>query len=262
MTEIAMIFPRELLPCFCSVGMAAYPTHVSGFGRLSISCSPARSQTSRSKTSCRVRCDASSLKSTSVSRRSVSVAVFLFNWCCSNPRDANAGSILDKYVKRKKLDPLEAYVPVVLLSQSQFKDLGITLEEDQPKFADCRSLLRSGPASSLRTNIRAVAQYASDDGKGKTAFDAVDQCLRALEDLDSLLLRASRKDSGATVESMKTKVTVAVSALDSLLQTVPSEVLEKGRAIADAYNMPSSMDPEPRKPLESDPDLLQLESLL
>ncbi|XP_068660892.1 uncharacterized protein [Aristolochia californica] len=242
--------------------MAAYLTHASGFSRLSVSFSLAPpNQTSRSKTSSRVKCDASS-EERSVSRRTVSVAVSLFHWCCSNPRDANAGSILDKYVKRKKLDPLEVYVPAVLLSQSQFKDLEKTLEEDQPKFSDCRSLLRSGPAASLRINIKAVAQYASDDGKGKTAFDAVDQCLRALEELDSLLLHASRNDSEATVESMKTKIGVATRALDSLLQTVPSHVLDKGRAIADAYSMPRSVDPEARKPQDSDPDLQQLESLL
>lgn len=32
------------------------------------------------------------------------------------------------------------------------------MEIEQPKFADCRSLLRSGPAASLRVNIRAVSQ--------------------------------------------------------------------------------------------------------
>ncbi|KAJ4846325.1 hypothetical protein Tsubulata_005915 [Turnera subulata] len=43
-----------------------------------------------------------------------------------------------------------------------------TLEVDQPKFADCRSLLRAGPAASLRVNIRAFlvgkleAKYGED----------------------------------------------------------------------------------------------------
>lgn len=32
-----------------------------------------------------------------------------------------------------------------------------TLEVDQPQFANCRSLLRTGPAASLRVNIRAVS---------------------------------------------------------------------------------------------------------
>lgn len=32
-----------------------------------------------------------------------------------------------------------------------------SLEVDQPKYGDCRNILRSGPASSLRVNIRAVS---------------------------------------------------------------------------------------------------------
>lgn len=37
---------------------------------------------------------------------------------------------------------------------------------------------------------------------------------RALEDLDSLLLHASRNDPTATVESMKKKMDIALGALD------------------------------------------------
>ncbi|KAJ8647498.1 hypothetical protein MRB53_000521 [Persea americana] len=196
----------------------------------------------------------------SQSRRSASISLLLVFWCSSNPKHAYADGIFDKYVKRKKLDPLEAYVPAVLLTQSQFEELEETLEDDQPKYSNSRSLLRSGPAASLRVNIRAVAQYASDNGRGKAAFDAVDRCLGALEDLDSLLLHASRNDPTATVESMKKKMDIALGALDSLLQTVPSTVLDKGKAIADAYMTPS--DPEDGKLEDLDPDLKQLEKLL
>lgn len=35
--------------------------------------------------------------------------------------------------------------------------IGKTLEADQPQYAACRSLLRAGPAASLRMNIRAVS---------------------------------------------------------------------------------------------------------
>ncbi|KAF2304271.1 hypothetical protein GH714_032408 [Hevea brasiliensis] len=123
---------------------------------------------------------------------------------------------LDQSLTRKKLDPLEAYVPAVILTQFQIKDLEKTLEVDQPQFADCRYLLRSGPAASLRINIRAVAQYASDAGSGNTAFNDVDQCLRALEELDALLLLASRNDPAASVKSMKAKIGVALDALDRM----------------------------------------------
>lgn len=82
------------------------------------------------------------------------------------------------------------------------------LSVDKPEFEACRSVLRSGPASSLRVNIRAVsfflikkfsykcnplclfinmcdlmnslqvAQYASDAGYSQTASNDVDRCLR------------------------------------------------------------------------------------
>ncbi|XVE97762.1 hypothetical protein REPUB_Repub03eG0046700 [Reevesia pubescens] len=172
--------------------------------------------------------------------------------------DAIAGNFFDKYVKRKKLDPLEVYVPAVILTQLQIKDLEKTLEVDKPEYATCRSLLRSGPAASLRINIRAVAQYASDAGSGENAFNYVDQCLRALEELDSLFLHASRNDGDASVKSMKAKIGTALNALDSLLQTVPSDVLNQGKEIADAYRAPE----EDIKPEEFDPEIKQLESLL
>ncbi|KAJ4958700.1 hypothetical protein NE237_025811 [Protea cynaroides] len=179
------------------------------------------------------------------SRRTVSITLLFQCLCLSTPTHAKAASLLDKYVKRKKLDPLEVYVPAVLLTQSQIRDLEKTLESEQPQYAACRSLLRSGPAASLRVNIRAVAQYASEAGNGKAAFDDVDQCLRALEDLDSLFLRASRNDPKALPASMKEKIGIAVGALDSLLQTVPPLVLDKGKAIADAYkNSEEDVGPE------------------
>ncbi|KAH9653135.1 hypothetical protein KPL70_027301 [Citrus sinensis] len=172
--------------------------------------------------------------------------------------DATAGSLWDKYVKKKKLDPLEVYIPPVILTQLQIKDLEKTLDVDKPEYANCRSLLRSGPAASLRVNIRAVAQYASDAGNGKMASDDVDQCLRALEDLDSLFLRASRNEGKTSIKTMKAKIDTALNALDSLLQTVPADVLTKGKAIADAYR---SADDDTEAQV-SDPEIKQLESIL
>ncbi|KAL3497421.1 hypothetical protein ACH5RR_040153 [Cinchona calisaya] len=191
------------------------------------------------------------------SRRAVSIALILLH-SLSLPKDAIGAGIFNKYLKKKKLDPLEAYVPAVILTELQIKDLGKSLEVDQPRYGDCRILLRSGPAASLRVNIRAVAQYASDGTDDKSAFSNVDQCLSALEELDSLLLLASRNDPGASIESMKAKINVAVGALESLLKTVPSDVLEKGKAIADAYREPE----DAVAPEIQDPELKQLESIL
>ncbi|XP_062023361.1 uncharacterized protein LOC133739592 [Rosa rugosa] len=193
------------------------------------------------------------------SRRLVSISLsFALSHLLISPDHAVAGGVFDKYVKRKKLDPLEAYVSPVILTQLQIKDLEKTLENDQPQFATCRSLLRSGPAASLRVNIRAVAQYASDSGDGKIASTSVDQCLRALEELDNLLLRATRNDPGASVNSMKTQTNTALNALDSLLKTVPSDVLDKGKVAANSYRMSlENADVD-----ISDPELKELQSIL
>ncbi|KAK4412695.1 hypothetical protein Salat_2916700 [Sesamum alatum] len=203
-----------------------------------------------------VRCTLSPGR-TGESRRLISLSIVFLHFF-SLSKDAMGIGALDKYVKKKKLDPLEAYIPAVILTELQIKELGRYLEVDQPKFADCRNLLRSGPAGSLRVNIRAVAQYASDAGNGKSAFNEVDQCLRALEELDSLLLRASRNDSGASIESMKANVATALNALNSVLQTVPEEVLKKGKAMANEYINPGN----DLAPQDLDPELKKLEAIL
>ncbi|KAJ6330376.1 hypothetical protein OIU76_009063 [Salix suchowensis] len=178
------------------------------------------------------------------SRRSLLSISLLLSHFLFVPNDATAGSFFDKYVKRKKLDPLEAYVPAVILTELQIKDLEKILDVDQPQFSNYRSLLRSGPAASLRVNIRAVAQYASDAGNGNSAFNNVDQCLR--------------NEPGASVKSMKAKIGSALTAMESLLQTVPSDVLDKGKAVADAYRTPE----EGSGAEILDPELKQLESIL
>uniref|UniRef100_A0ACD5WEW7 Uncharacterized protein n=1 Tax=Avena sativa TaxID=4498 RepID=A0ACD5WEW7_AVESA len=193
-------------------------------------------------------------------RRAVSLAG-VAAWLATAAGRADA-SPFDNYLKRKKLEPLEAYVPAVLLTQDQFRDLEKSLEFEKPKYDESRSLLRSGPASSLRINIRAVAQYASNNGQGKAASDAVDECLRALEDLDALLLKATRKDPSASVETMRSKIAVALGALDNLLQTVPSAVMDKGKAIADAYRTPSDGYYEEGIGAELDPSMKQLQDIL
>lgn len=189
------------------------------------------------------------------------MGLILLQWSVFSSGSALAGGIFDKYLKKKKLEPLEAYVPAVLLTQLQFKDLEKTFDSEKPDYEISRSLLRSGPAASLRINIRAVAQYASDNGSGKPANDAVDECLRALEDLDSLLLHASRKDPTATTDTMRNKISVAIDALDSLLKTVPAAVLDKGKLIADTYRQPDDSE-EASKPDELDKDLRELEQIL
>ncbi|MCO5550557.1 hypothetical protein L7F22_004044 [Adiantum nelumboides] len=173
--------------------------------------------------------------------------------------DTGASDPFSKYIKRKKLDPLDTYIPAVLLSKFQFQDLEAKLLSDKPEYSNSRSFLRTGPASSLRSNIRAVAQYASEGGDGKNALEAVRECIVSLEELDSLLLRASRSDSSATIERMKERIDAAVSALDKLLTTVPSPIMERCKAIADSYRETNSLSTTPDA---ADADTKMLESLL
>ncbi|KAG0592372.1 hypothetical protein KC19_1G246500 [Ceratodon purpureus] len=184
-------------------------------------------------------------------------AVLLF--AVEDSKAADAG-LFSKYLKRKKLDPLDTYVPTVVLAQLQFQDVDGKLAGEKPEFSDARSLLRSGPAGSLRNDMRAVAQYADEAGDGKTANEAVDQCLSALEDLDSLLLRATREEGSPSVDVMKTRVSAAVTALDKLLATVPSNILEKGKAIATAYRDQSTTTSDDN--LGSDETIDELKGLL
>ncbi|CAL9156122.1 unnamed protein product [Musa hybrid cultivar] len=217
---------------------------------------------SSSATRRRGRCVASSSSPPSATRRTASIALLsLLCGSSAHPDGADAVNLFDKYVKRKKLDPLEAYIPAVLLSRAQFEDLEKSLDTKQPNYDMSRFMLRSGPAGSLRLNIRAVAQYAAEDGNGKAASDAVEQCLRGLEDLDSLLLQAIRNNPTASVESMKSKLDTVLGALDSLLQTVPSKVLDKGKAIAEAYRIPGYQNDE-GPPEDLDPEVKNLEALL
>ncbi|XP_024542691.1 uncharacterized protein LOC9634594 isoform X1 [Selaginella moellendorffii] len=168
--------------------------------------------------------------------------------------DARAG--LEKYMKKKKLDPLETYIPGIILCQSQFQELEAKLGGEKVEYQDARALLRSGPAGSLRSNIRAVAEYASESGDGAAAADAVKLCLRSLEDLDSLLLRRSRDDTSITVDSMKAKLGTSMQALDRLLQTVPQPILEQGKAAAMAF-----LDDTPEV-VTDDVDIKSLEDLI
>lgn len=81
-----------------------------------------------------------------------------------------------------------------------------------------------------------------------------------MEELDSLFLRASRKDSNATVELMKSQLGTALNALDSLLQTVPSQVLDRGKAMVEVYRKQDATSTDDDV-LESS-EIKQLQSIL
>lgn len=49
------------------------------------------------------------------------------------------------------------FIQDIVFQDSSF-NAGKTLDVDQPQYAACRNLLRSGPAASLRVNMRAVSE--------------------------------------------------------------------------------------------------------
>lgn len=129
-----------------------------------------------------------------------------------------------------------------------------------------RQLLRSGPFSGMRDNIRALGQYATqpaaEGGAGLSEGDAsglVQGFFRALEDFDLLLYNAVReykqqqqkaekersKDTDEDADSVAVidpaagldkaaaaeKLQLTVQQLDKLIATVPADVLAKSEQV-------------------------------
>jgi hypothetical protein len=92
---------------------------------------------------------------------------------------------MDRYVKTRRLDPLESYVPSILLAQSQLRDIPDAVREAGVDVA--RVILRSGSFDGLRDNIRAVGEYASVRIGKSTAQTRVKAVFAAIEAIDSLL---------------------------------------------------------------------------
>jgi hypothetical protein len=88
-----------------------------------------------------------SLSMPSHSRRMV-LSSLLIGITCIIPPEGKAG--LEKYVKKKKLDPLESYAPLVLQAR------GLLEAVDLADAKGSRQLLRSGPFFGIRTCIRSI----------------------------------------------------------------------------------------------------------
>lgn len=257
---------------------------------------------------------------------------------------ASCAQGLDRYVKKKKLDPLDTYVPLVLEARDVLAELDGIMGENtstwqqqvdgriswpqqpscwrwpqstmlatvaalsacahvsstsplrtraggaQPDHTICyqpdsdwctapccvpavqdpstaRQLLRSGPFSGMRDNIRALGEYAAvpaaDGGAGLSESDAgqlVSSFFRALEDYDLLLFNAVReykqqvqkaaKNSSSNQEdedaesadpvdpavgldkaAAAEKLQLTVQKLDKLIATVPADVLARSQAV-------------------------------
>eukprot|EP01025_Chloroclados_australasicus_P007571 TRINITY_DN1246_c0_g1_i3.p2 TRINITY_DN1246_c0_g1~~TRINITY_DN1246_c0_g1_i3.p2 ORF type:complete len:237 (-),score=17.35 TRINITY_DN1246_c0_g1_i3:145-855(-) len=135
---------------------------------------------------------------------------------------------MNKYVKTKPLDPLSTYVPPVLIAQerleglkSEFSDPGLTVD---PKAV--RQMLRSGSFSGLRIDIRAIAQYAEENGRIEDQQELLNGFLKPFESMDSKLLAYSR--SGESVgEDVELELNRATAGLNKILSTIPTQILEQ-----------------------------------
>eukprot|EP00879_Flechtneria_rotunda_P023657 GHRR01025032.1.p1 GENE.GHRR01025032.1~~GHRR01025032.1.p1 ORF type:complete len:219 (+),score=98.76 GHRR01025032.1:374-1030(+) len=184
-------------------------------------------------------------------RQMLNTGILLTTVTALQPQAAYAG--LERYVKKKKLDPLDTYVPLVLEAKDRLAELQSVMAESP---TTARQMLRSGPFSGLRDNIRALGQYAADPaangGSGipeKDATQLVSNFFRALENYDLTLYNVVRTakqqkkkgddeakadlDAAAALDQQAAaqQLQAAVQQLDKLIATVPRDVLDKSRQV-------------------------------
>lgn len=94
---------------------------------------------------------------------------------------------LDRYVKKRRLDPLASYIPAILVAQAQLLD--VTEAADQFGLEAGRALLREGAFVGLRDNVRAVGEYASENMGKDVAKAKVQAFFRAIDVLDGTLFQ-------------------------------------------------------------------------
>ena len=115
-----------------------------------------------------------------------------------------------------------------------------------PSFADApdaaRRLLRSGPFSALRDNIRAIGEYAASSNPDNTAATGplVTTFFRELEGLDLLFYQAFRDKKEVDKEVATAKLQATTQALDVLLATVPADVMATAQKVLERVNAKSS----------------------
>ncbi|XP_020168496.1 uncharacterized protein [Aegilops tauschii subsp. strangulata] len=145
---------------------------------------------------------------------------------------------VDKCSKRMSVARLSAKqcVVQVLRTLDWLQELDQCLEIERSTDNTYRLLLQFSPVSSLCSSIRPMVKYAS---QGEAASKAVDFCRRALEDFD-LALHGSPSDPSASVETMRSKISDVIQALDNVMQIVPSTLIPKERMLGDASDQKRS----------------------
>lgn len=148
---------------------------------------------------------------------------------------------LSQYVKKKKLDRIDSYLPPLFLAKEQLIRVNRIVESP----ADARQQLRSGSFSGLRENIRSVGEYVSrEKGDEQLGRRLVGEFFGELEAADFALLSASRSEDDKRAEQVKEarmRLEGTIKALDALIGQLPTDVVNSSRSIADAV---SSLDAE------------------
>ncbi|KAG2435721.1 hypothetical protein HXX76_006918 [Chlamydomonas incerta] len=147
---------------------------------------------------------------------------------CTPPAHAARG--LDRYIRRKALDPLETYVPLVLEARALLAKAKDIAAQD---VGAARELLRSGPYNGLRDNIRAIGEYAARDGRTTEVGPLVTGFFKALEGYDQLLLNALREKTPVEADKLDACIADLYAAFDKLIATVPADILERAQKVLD-----------------------------
>lgn len=135
---------------------------------------------------------------------------------------------LSKYIKRKKYEDIESYLPPLVAARGQLIRSGYLLAQDP---GAARAMLREGAFSGLRDNIRAVGDYAQRQGQGDEGAALVTAFFKALEAYDYSLLQGSRTKEGLDVDGGKQKLDATLEAFDRLLAVVPRSMRSRAEDI-------------------------------
>lgn len=137
---------------------------------------------------------------------------------------------LQRYIKKKKPDPLYTYVPTVLQARAQLLKAGAVMQQDAQA---ARTLLRKGSFSGLRDTVRVLGEYAAQGGMSQAeAQRIVDTFLRSLQKLDDTIISSARSKTPVP-ESAGKEVEQAVQDLDRVLATVPPKEIEQAQQLLD-----------------------------
>jgi len=144
---------------------------------------------------------------------------------------------IDKYVKKKDLDPIETYVPPVLAARDQLLDSKPQLDSSD-NAESIRGALRSGAFDGLRDNIRVIGLYAQKAGRSDSA-SLVKNFFSSLQTYDAALFSSVRYSTWDS-DDLRNKLEGVVKAMDDLLDTVPRGALEKSKSVVEKVRSSAS----------------------